>query len=67
MLRDELYSKIGLVGSLGIEVSIAKKLGIESPRKMPGSLPPYYIPLNGPILIRFQGGTIWRWKLILLS
>ena len=30
MLRDELYSKIGLVGSLGLAILIPKKLGIES-------------------------------------
>ena len=30
MLRDELYSKIGLVGSLGLAILIPKKLEIES-------------------------------------
>ena len=30
MLRDELYSKIGLVGSLGLAILIPKKLGIKS-------------------------------------
>ena len=30
MLRDELYSKIGLVGWLGLAILIPKKLWIES-------------------------------------
>ena len=30
MLRDELYSKIGLVGSLGLAILIPQKLEIES-------------------------------------